>query len=421
LGYLRTQFDPCDQILVPTLLEQIESRFENAVSILTQAQFGDLEIAAVQGDFKDIQDLLQRLDIVRRAGQDAVLASELKARLVQYRQEVLEDAVTSARYSVYSDTLGFLFEELKTFDPDNIVPGEYARLDQALYKIALLRDMVSAKALLAPSTAAPRLDAQERLTILDLQQTSWTSLQWARLHVREMQEGYFKDEVQAEIGGGLKDFRPIEDGTPRYTSLGRRLGHFVASQARLVRQKFGKKEGVLPRQGPAWLQSSRVALDTSSSEPRPFQGIQLKLRFAKESLNCAAARQEFVPVWDFGQGGLTPERGWEVTHYFPAQAIYTVKVAFKDRNGGLVVFPGSDTTVFAIREFSVGSSKDQASLLKAGAKLGIARLSLALIPVILALYSGASDQLAKLDVIPGMIAVFLLGFSSDQVKNLLTK
>ena len=147
----------------------------------------------------------------------------------------------------------------------------------------------------------------------------------------------------------------------------------------------------------------------------------MKLRFAKESLNCAAARQEFVPVWDFGQGGLTPERGWEVTHYFPAQATYTVKVAFKDRNGGPVTIPNSEKPVFAIREFSVGSSKDQSSFLKAGAKLGIARLSVALVPVILALYSGASDQLAKLDVIPGMIAVFLLGFSSDQVKNLLTK
>lgn len=33
--------------------------------------------------------------------------------------------------------------------------------------------------------------------------------------------------------------------------------------------------------------------------------------------------------------------------------------------------------------------------------------------------SGVNEQLAKLDVIPGIFAVFLLGFSSDQVKNLL--
>jgi hypothetical protein len=35
------------------------------------------------------------------------------------------------------------------------------------------------------------------------------------------------------------------------------------------------------------------------------------------------------------------------------------------------------------------------------------------------LISGAQDQLAKLDILPALIAVFLLGFGADTVKNIL--
>lgn len=48
-------------------------------------------------------------------------------------------------------------------------------------------------------------------------------------------------------------------------------------------------------------------------------------------------------------------------------------------------------------------------------------LLVALVPVLLALYVGAIDQLNKLDPIPGLIAIFMAGFTSDQVKNLLTQ
>jgi hypothetical protein len=49
----------------------------------------------------------------------------------------------------------------------------------------------------------------------------------------------------------------------------------------------------------------------------------------------------------------------------------------------------------------------------------VARLSLALVPAVLALVTGAKDQLLKMDLFPALCAVFLAGFGSDQVKNLL--
>ena len=36
-------------------------------------------------------------------------------------------------------------------------------------------------------------------------------------------------------------------------------------------------------------------------------------------------------------------------------------------------------------------------------------------------YVGAREQLMKLDLFPGFVAVFLLGFGADTVKNLITR
>jgi hypothetical protein len=55
--------------------------------------------------------------------------------------------------------------------------------------------------------------------------------------------------------------------------------------------------------------------------------------------------------------------------------------------------------------------RSQTEFLKLGAALFIA---------IFALVAGAKDQLLQLDLLPGLIAVFLVGFGADTIKNLLT-
>jgi hypothetical protein len=47
-------------------------------------------------------------------------------------------------------------------------------------------------------------------------------------------------------------------------------------------------------------------------------------------------------------------------------------------------------------------------------------LGVVLLIALLGLVTGAREQITKLDIVPGMIAVFLLGFSADSVKGLLT-
>jgi len=52
--------------------------------------------------------------------------------------------------------------------------------------------------------------------------------------------------------------------------------------------------------------------------------------------------------------------------------------------------------------------------------MGISKLQISIIAII-ASFTGAKEHILKLDLVSGMIAVFLLGFGADAINNYLTK
>ena len=171
-----------------------------------------------------------------------------------------------------------------------------------------------------------------------------------------------------------------------------------------------------------------VHIQPEVSATRVHEATQLRVRFCKEQLNYAAALGDITPIWDFGHDDLTPEEGWEVVHYFPRPRRYIVRVMFQRRLGGFLTYPherhaappeSHPTIVYVKKEIDAARSEFGVTLLAAG--LNVVWLLVALVPALLALYTGAIDQLNKLDPIPALIAVFALGFTSDQVKNVLTQ
>jgi hypothetical protein len=50
----------------------------------------------------------------------------------------------------------------------------------------------------------------------------------------------------------------------------------------------------------------------------------------------------------------------------------------------------------------------------------LVRLAIALLIALTGLLAGGQEQLAKLDLVPAALAVFLLGFGADAIKNLLS-
>jgi hypothetical protein len=109
------------------------------------------------------------------------------------------------------------------------------------------------------------------------------------------------------------------------------------------------------------------------------------------------------------------EKGWTVDHYFRHALAYDVTATFSDWYGLPVAnaaqAPKTET-------FNVLPPTRPP---KSRTKVEAVRLLIALFVVLAALMTGARDQLMKADLLPGLAAVFALGFAADTVKNLLTQ
>jgi hypothetical protein len=172
-----------------------------------------------------------------------------------------------------------------------------------------------------------------------------------------------------------------------------------------------------------------VRITESTFAVTAFDPTTLTVTFTDRALGGASAREALVPIWTFGHDEilLAPESGWEVTHYFPRAGRYRVRVRFVRSQatgaGGekAGAHPGSppnvNTSLCLQRDVQVrhAQNADVSSFF-----VGIVGVAVALAPVILGLYAGALEQLAKLDVGSALIAIFLLGFTSDQLKNVIT-
>lgn len=150
--------------------------------------------------------------------------------------------------------------------------------------------------------------------------------------------------------------------------------------------------------------------------------------FASSAVNDSAARAEWTCDWDFGDG-LT-ESGNNVSHYFtlPTKGrlvkrsvakTFVVQATLRGPTGRAVLDDAGAPLVVSrsvdVLPTRVGDLIGQRSIIE-----GL-KLAAALFVAVFALVSGAKDQLLKLDLLPGLVAVFVIGFTADTVKNLLTQ
>jgi hypothetical protein len=146
-------------------------------------------------------------------------------------------------------------------------------------------------------------------------------------------------------------------------------------------------------------------------------GIEFYDRFT----NDAAARSDWTCEWDFDDGFVG--KGWTVSHYFvlsrarKSQAGFRVTAHVRDEDGKLVMKDG--TPVVLTREVKVLPSDTTKFESRVWAEA--AKLAAALLIAIFGLVAGAHEQVVKLDVVPGLVAVFLVGFGADTIKNMLTE
>ena len=383
LGELRTRFEDLRVLAQPpTLIDEVEDLFEQSIEILQNLKLTEAQLAAATTNISGIDT---RMRTFGQANPD--LVGSLVESATQLKQDFAEGIGQSPNLQHVRAALPGLFAQYSDAPEkaEGYWPAKYAEWDMILYKLRLVESYVRLLDARSPDDPTYQKIRSKGNDLLGYLKTfSSEALVSARRLVREMREDIFREEIE-----------------------------------RRIRER-------------------RLTIDWDRSEIRRFDPVQFSLRFSEPAYNSAAAKDEWTCTWDFGhppnpewkgpQRNMT-ETGWSVSHYFPEALEYQIKVSFRHESEGELAKGDRGTEPATLNAtITVGPEKGGTGTaprylrpfrgIRGG---GFARFGLALGPALLALVAGAKEQVLKMDCVPALIAIFLLGFGSDQVKNLLTQ
>ncbi len=165
------------------------------------------------------------------------------------------------------------------------------------------------------------------------------------------------------------------------------------------------------------LQARRCTIRSEPPTAYANTSVRLRVEFSDPHFRHCAALRNFRCVWEFDKA-VGQEQGWEISHYFRNEKEAEFRVHFQTSDGESVSLDGPSPV--ELKQTIPFRSRPRERLSDRW-RLETGRLLLALFIAVLALVGGAREQLLKLDVLPGLAAVFLLGFGADTVKNLFSR
>ena len=380
--------------------DEIEELRRQLLDLLKRAEPGDQDIKAAQALISRLNELVTNFTAA-----NADLAARLVKSVVRLRAHfdaTAGDVGVSPVWQVLRARLANDFKEVlgasPVSDPAAIGPADYAPLARAIFILERAREFITLCGAAHVSGAlTPEQTGMLDALILDLRAETWDSLQRGERRVRQLREGVSHDDVEAQI------------------------------------------------------RDRRVQIESSRTVVRQFEATELRAVFLDKGVQNSAAREEYTCNWFFEEGALRAT-GWTVSHLFPwatdpeleagessrgplrqpwrflkglvtkgpkKEAIPAVtKSPFKltvtfVRDDGFAV-PGEIPTEIHVRPPVVVK-------VRASFWTELLRLSLALGIAAFGLIVGAREQIVKLDLLPALIAVFLLGFGSDRLKNFFTQ
>jgi hypothetical protein len=359
------------QTVAPSLILTAREKIREAASLLRRTQPRE----------KNLEEPKARLaaarQILESTGPDAIFSKELANRVSELQGPFSATEVNKGTYQRFKKQLDDFLKVLdgRYSDETKIHPKDYFDLD---LKTSLLRLIAKYHALVEQLSASsdPQIREKENqcyeyfLTCLDMK--TFEGFRNASIIVNELEQNIFADSLREAL-----------QADP--TSLS------IQVDTVTVRANH-------PVQLSAWF----------TSPP------QLNKAAAREKINCI---WEFAHGEDFTSAGLKG-RGWVIWHYFPAPKICKARVSFVDEDTRQPIMRnGKEVTIEQTIEVLPEISGRSGERFKIEATTFVIALGVAL----LGLVAGASEQLSKLDLAAGFVAVFLIGFSADTIKNLLTQ
>jgi hypothetical protein len=370
-------------------MDRIENLFEQTGKLLELIQISET----------DLQEATLKLVEIRKtlsgwSQPDPTLAAQISASLSALGGDLQPSTgvlVNSPTFKSIRGEFTSLLTQLSAFPQTQFPASDYYRWDSLAFRLLSLRTYALLCDTRDPPAGTPLVTKRAEL-FKSLKTESWDRLKCARRLVWEMSEEIYTEDVQSQF------------------------------------------------------ENKQIEIHLDRNQVRMFEPAQFYLRFVDKKFDSATAKDEWSCTWNFGHGpfrgknddpkNFFEETGWSVAHYFPVADTYTVKIRFQHEQRGELQAP--DTLPVTVhKDVFVGNTVDTPDLTGRAVwlrsrsnKLGkwtgenghaIARLILALVPAILALVAGAKDQILKMDLFPALCAVFLAGFGSDQVKNLLSQ
>jgi hypothetical protein len=411
----------------PAVMEKLEDGFEVLGKMLDDFQVSDADLLDAEAKLAEMRKLLSGWQ-----QPDTATAAELAASLKSlyddlqppntavppagapqpqdkggalFRSETLgalrvalEDP-TNPKPALKYKALATLAADLEMQPPDSsaLVGTEYYRNAVLAFRGEVLRKYVLLCDMRAPGADSALQTRRSELFGL-LTHESWYALRKARRLVWEMAEDIYSDDIKKEI------------------------------------------------------EARRVEIGLDRNVLRAFEPALFNVRFLAPKFDACSARDEWRCTWSFGhapfesqpqivdQGKAKPEQvapdvrndkdatkdnyleeqGWSVAHYFPGAKKYKLTVRFRHEESGDL--KSMDAAPIG-KSIDVGAPRDQnnASWHTKVDKNAVLRLLLGLIPAVLGMLAGAKDEFLKMDLFLALGAIFLAGFGSDTVKNLLSQ
>ena len=386
IGSTRFNFEKLRSLnLPPTVIQDLEALFEKVIGIARKSEFVDADSQNAQTILQTIQS---QMDTAGKSNTAWVSGLPDRVKNLKVKFDTTNGAIgKSATWKAIKVNFGGAEAQLNGTDPAQIPERDYLILDRALYKLERVVDYVcQVEPLQLNDPVLERIKKHEPQFLDALKYDSWEQLNFARGLVEQMRQGKFADDIPDA----------------------------VTNKAVKV-----KGDRVLVRQ---------------------FEPCDFRLEFPS-SLDGSSALDEWTCRWDFSLANepTLHEEGWQVTHYFQKPEKYTLAVTLinnADRKeykvdageAATVDVQGAKrrklrTVIWLLLTLRWGKAAEEwhKSRTGAGRILEIMWLLLTLFLALIGMIAGAKEQVLKLDLVPALIAIFLVGFGADQIKNLLTK
>jgi hypothetical protein len=346
----------------PTQIDEINGSLQDASVLLSKGEVSDTDVQAAGAAVLAASAMVDKLN-----EPNDEFGKTLADEIHQLVNDIDSSIAQSPTYLQLIARIPGPNLALREVGPNDqiVIADKYVELDMALQKTRIIRDYVALRDGTTDPAMISRLSERVDQLAGQLQLGSWEALRSARLLLREMQDDIFPERLVEALRA----------------------------------------------------QDAVILMDPSLAYER--SPLEFCVSFHKSALNTAAAREEIEVEWDFGDG-LTG-KGGTVSHYFQIkgrQDTYEVQARFHDPGGEIINTDAGDPIIVAstvkIHPSELGRGVGERT------RTELLKLSAALLIAVFGLVSGAQDQITKLDILPGLVAVFLVGFSADSIKRLLT-